>query len=102
MLYKTLNTFSIKHKILMTGTPVQNNITELWSLLHFICPQLFDDVDAFEKWFPQRSLQFSPQKSNQSAEALHKILKPFLLRRHKSQVLKDLPKKKGLFCASKC
>ena len=39
------------NRLLLTGTPLQNNLTELWSLLNFLLPSIFDDLDAFQAWF---------------------------------------------------
>jgi ATP-dependent DNA helicase len=78
---------------------VQNNLAELWSLLNFILPDIFDDLDSFQQWF-----NFDDMNSGEGNEgilnkgsvvsSLHAILKPFLLRRLKVDVEKDLPPKK--------
>ena len=77
----------------------QNNLAELWSLLNFILPDIFDDLDSFQQWF-----NFDDMDSGQDnagllnkgsvVASLHAILKPFLLRRLKVDVEKDLPPKK--------
>lgn len=50
----------------MTGTPLQNNLSELWSLLHFLLPEIFDDLDVFTSWFRVEEFQGS--------DADHKIV----------------------------
>ncbi|KAI6021044.1 SNF2 family N-terminal domain-containing protein [Pisolithus marmoratus] len=84
-------------RMILTGTPLQNNLSELWSLLNFILPDIFDDLDAFQEWFNLGTLQsrMSPSQATQLISTIHGILKPFLLRRLKVDVLgKSLPPKK--------
>merc|ERR1719481_1714427 len=50
-LFESLNAFSTRHRLLLTGTPLQNNLGELWSLLNFILPAIFDSAQSFESWF---------------------------------------------------
>lgn len=76
--------FSSRHRLLVTGTPLQNNLQELWALLNFLVPELFDSSDDFGRWF---------QTSDDPAATvrqLHRLLRPFLLRRLKSDVEKAL------------
>jgi ATP-dependent DNA helicase len=84
-------------KVLVTGTPVQNNMQELWSLLHFIAPSMFDDVEQFQEWFPQKLLSTDKRKTTsdmtEKLKQFHLMLKPFMLRRKKADVLSDLPQK---------
>lgn len=49
--WKTLLSFNCRNRLLLTGTPIQNNMAELWALLHFIMPTLFDSHDQFNEWF---------------------------------------------------
>jgi len=88
------------NRLLLTGTPLQNNLTELWSLLNFLLPSIFDDLDSFQAWFDfdfskenteQRVLQGEMQ--NSVVTKLHQILRPFLLRRLKQDVELLIPKK---------
>lgn len=75
-----------RNRLLLTGTPIQNNLKELWSLLHFIMPTLFDNLLEFEDWF---------MKMNEDKlDRLHMILKPFMLRREKKDVASELKEKK--------
>ena len=49
--WKTLLSFNCRNRLLLTGTPIQNNMAELWALLHFIMPMLFDSHEQFNEWF---------------------------------------------------
>ncbi|XP_029939677.1 chromodomain-helicase-DNA-binding protein 1-like isoform X2 [Salarias fasciatus] len=92
LLHVTLTQFSVGFRVLLTGTPIQNNIQELYSLLTFIQPNIFtaDESDRFVKVYSQ--VQSQPSL----AAELQSILEPFLLRRIKSEVAVDLPKKTEL------
>uniref|UniRef100_A0A8C1U7M8 Chromodomain helicase DNA binding protein 1 n=1 Tax=Cyprinus carpio TaxID=7962 RepID=A0A8C1U7M8_CYPCA len=85
LLYKTMIEFKSNHRLLITGTPLQNSLKELWSLLHFIMPIKFHSWELFEE---------EHGKGRDSGYAsLHKELEPFLLRRVKKDVEKSLPAK---------
>jgi ATP-dependent DNA helicase len=100
-LIKELLSYHSANRLLITGTPLQNNIAELWSLLHFLLPEVFNDLGSFESWF-----DFSTIIDDKSADGkgekrkanlvstMHAILKPFLLRRVKTDVETSLPKKR--------
>ncbi|KAG2366139.1 SNF2 family N-terminal domain-containing protein [Suillus spraguei] len=83
-------------RMILTGTPLHNNLAELWSLLNFILPDIFDDLDTFQEWFNLGTIQsrLSEGQSSQLIGTLHGILKPFLLRRLKADVEGLLPPKK--------
>lgn len=53
--WRALLTFGCRNRLLLSGTPIQNNLQELWALLHFIMPQLFDSRDTFNEWFARVS-----------------------------------------------
>ncbi|VTZ67066.1 DEAD/DEAH box helicase, putative [Plasmodium chabaudi chabaudi] len=99
-LHSILSLFISKHRILLTGTPLQNNMTELWALLNFILPKIFSSSSNFEEWF---SLPLCNEKNVYESmteeeelliiNRLHTILLPFMLRRLKKDVLEFLPKK---------
>ncbi|XP_006097830.1 chromodomain-helicase-DNA-binding protein 1-like isoform X1 [Myotis lucifugus] len=89
LLHKTLSEFSVVFNLLLTGTPIQNSLQELYSLLSFVEPDLFSKEQVED--FVQRYQ--SIEKEFESASELHKLLQPFLLRRVKSEVATDLPKK---------
>ncbi|KRZ80198.1 putative global transcription activator SNF2L1, partial [Trichinella papuae] len=84
--------FRSSHRLLLTGTPLQNNLHELWALLNFLLPDVFNSSDDFDAWFNTSSC-FG---DTGLVERLHTVLKPFLLRRLKSEVEKALPPKKEL------
>ncbi|KAM7256171.1 hypothetical protein ACFE04_011912 [Oxalis oulophora] len=90
LLSKTMRMFSTNYRLLITGTPLQNNLHELWSLLNFLLPEIFSSSETFDEWF-----QITGENDqNEVVQQLHKVLRPFLLRRLKSDVEKGLPPKK--------
>jgi len=94
--WKTLLSFSCRNRLLLTGTPIQNSMAELWALLHFIMPTLFDSHEEFTEWFSKGIESHAENKSalnKHQLERLHMILKPFMLRRLKRDVESEMPKK---------
>ena len=94
--WQTLLNFNSKRRLLLTGTPLQNNLMELWSLLHFLMPHIFESHKEFKDWFsnPVTGMIEGTETVNQDViERLHKILRPFLLRRLKKDVEKSLKDK---------
>jgi SWI/SNF-related matrix-associated actin-dependent regulator of chromatin subfamily A member 5 len=85
-----IRTMQTQFRLLITGTPLQNNLRELWALLNFLMPDIFGDAEQFDEWF---SLSDESGKEN-VIKKLHTILRPFMLRRVKSDVAKELPPKK--------
>ncbi|THU99120.1 hypothetical protein K435DRAFT_777107 [Dendrothele bispora CBS 962.96] len=83
-------------RMILTGTPLHNNLSELWALLNFILPDIFTDLDSFQEWFNLPTLQSNLDNSKMSRiiDTIHGILKPFLLRRLKADVETNLPPKK--------
>jgi ATP-dependent DNA helicase len=98
-LIRSLREYPSKHRFLLTGTPLQNNLEELYSLLSFIMPDVFQSLEVFSKDFDFKALT-STDADADNTEAqelvgqLHAILKAFILRRLKKDVVKDLPLKK--------
>jgi helicase SRCAP/SWR1 len=103
--WQTLLTFKTHARLLLTGTPLQNNLQELWALLYFLMPDQkdapgFADLQTFENSMKKPSDQILDQGRQQldpEAQArvnkLHEVLRPFLLRRLKSEVEKQMPAK---------
>ncbi|KAK8511324.1 hypothetical protein V6N11_046640 [Hibiscus sabdariffa] len=90
LLSKTMRLYNTNYRLLITGTPLQNNLHELWALLNFLLPEIFSSAETFDEWF-----QISGENDEQEVvQQLHKVLRPFLLRRLKSDVEKGLPPKK--------
>ena len=83
--------FNSRNRLLITGTPLQNNLHELWALLNFLLPDVFGDSAAFDDWFSQQDTD-----SDTVIQQLHKVLRPFLLRRVKADVEKSLLPKKEI------
>ena len=95
---KRLRQLDSRYRLLLTGTPLQNNLHELWSLLNFLLPEIFSSSDAFDEMFDLQGdgdeTEAEKEKRNkQVIEQLHRILRPFLLRRIKKEVEKTLPPK---------
>ena len=90
-LAQIIRLFNSRNRLLITGTPLQNNLHELWALLNFLLPDVFGDSEAFDQWF-------SGQNEDQDTvvQQLHRVLRPFLLRRVKSDVEKSLLPKKEI------
>ena len=94
--WKTLLAFSCRNRLLLTGTPVQNNMAELWALLHFIMPTLFDSHEHFNEWFSKGIESHAQGLTGLNAatlKRLHVVLQPFMLRRVKTEVEGDMTTK---------
>ncbi|KAG6428110.1 hypothetical protein SASPL_112359 [Salvia splendens] len=123
LLSKTMRLYNTNYRLLITGTPLQNNLHELWALLNFLLPEIFSSAETFDKWFQisgendehevvqqlhKRLLEFDIsikvlemqlfEQFTCVTDAVllvtHQVLRPFLLRRLKSDVEKGLPPKK--------
>ncbi|BFZ54456.1 chromatin remodeling complex Adenosinetriphosphatase [Savitreella phatthalungensis] len=89
LLSQVIRLFNSRNRLLITGTPLQNNMHELWALLNFLLPDVFSSSEAFDNWFEQQEGQ-----EDVVIKQLHRILRPFLLRRIKMDVEKSLLPKK--------
>lgn len=86
LLSQIVREFRTANRLLLTGTPLQNNLHELWALLNFLLPEVFSSSDDFDAWFNSNDCL----EDNSMIERLHAVLKPFLLRRLKLDVEKKL------------
>lgn len=103
-LVKELKSLHSVSRLLLTGTPIQNTLEELWSLLNFCSPGIFDDLEVFQCWFGFRNIGKDTQvdevidteQRQKVVTKLHAILRPFLLRRLKRDVLLTMPPKREI------
>ena len=79
-----------KRKVILTGTPIQNHLSELWNLFQFINPGLLGSADAFKKKY---ILPIEGDRNKSRQIQLRKLISPFLLRRTKGEVIEELPEK---------
>ena len=94
--WQLLLNFQSDHRLLLTGTPLQNNLMELWSLMHFLMPHVFASHREFKEWFSNPvsgMIQGNSEYNDSIIKRLHKVLRPFILRRLKSEVEQQMPKK---------
>ena len=95
--WKSLLNLKCRNRVLLTGTPIQNSMTELWALLHFIMPEFFDNHEEFAEWFSRdvegAAVEGGAGLDQRQLQRLHMILKPFMLRRVKSDVENEMPPK---------
>ena len=111
ILSQIIRLFDSRARLLITGTPLQNNLHELWALLNFLLPDVFSDVADFDAWFGEKTGGKSTTEADNNGIAvdskadedkdlvvqqLHKVLRPFLLRRVKADVEKSLLPKKEI------
>jgi len=99
-LTQILNTFyTATNRLLLTGTPLQNKLPELWALLNFLLPSIFKACNTFEQWFNApfaitgEKVELNEEETILIIRRLHKVLRPFLLRRLKKDVESQLPDK---------
>ena len=93
--------YNTRFRLILTGTPLQNNLGELWAMLNFVLPSIFKSAKTFDEWFNtpfantggQDKMELTEEEQILVIRRLHKVLRPFLLRRLKKDVEKDLPDK---------
>mmetsp|Transcript_55876 Transcript_55876/g.120866 ORF Transcript_55876/g.120866 Transcript_55876/m.120866 type:complete len:773 (+) Transcript_55876:40-2358(+) len=104
VLHNTMAKLRCQMRLLLTGTPLQNSLNELWALLHYLLPNIFTHMMDFRTWFtrPFRGIpglnefevQLDPEQEHKVIERMHALLSPFLLQRLKADALADqLPPK---------
>lgn len=94
--WQTLIGFNTQRRLLLTGTPLQNSLMELWSLLHFLMPYIFRSRKEFSYWFsnPMNNIiEGNIDQNNDVIQRLHGIIRPFVLRRLKKDVETQMPGK---------
>lgn len=101
--WQILLNFNTQRRLLLTGTPLQNNLMELWSLMHFLMPNVFSSRSEFSYWFNNplsNAIEGNRQVRPEIIEKLHELIRPFVLRRLKRDVAQQLPRKfeHVLFC----
>lgn len=99
VLHKAMAELRCRMRLLLTGTPLQNNIGELWALLHYLLPELFTQLTDFKSWFSRPfkgieglnecEVQLNPEQEQLVIVRMHALLSPFLLQRLKAEVLAD-------------
>src|SRR5690606_27105529 len=87
---KAVRSLKSRHRLILTGTPVENSTMDLWSQMSFINPGLLGNQHFFRNEFLK---PIEKEKDEHKTRRLHTLIKPFILRRHKSQVARELPPK---------
>ncbi|XP_062073806.1 chromatin-remodeling ATPase INO80-like [Humulus lupulus] len=77
--WKTLLSFNCRNRLLLTGTPIQNNMAELWALLHFIMPTLFDSHEQFNEWFSKGIESHAEHGGTLNEHQLNRLVDKFAL-----------------------
>ncbi|WVZ78198.1 hypothetical protein U9M48_025947 [Paspalum notatum var. saurae] len=108
VLARDLDRYRCQRRLLLTGTPLQNDLKELWSLLNLLLPEVFDSSKAFQDWFSKPFQRDGPTHSEEDDDwletekkviiihRLHQILEPFMLRRRVEDVEGSLPRKDSI------
>ncbi|MCI0921026.1 DEAD/DEAH box helicase [Sphingobacterium rhinopitheci] len=88
--FKAIKLFKSRHKLALSGTPIENSVSDIWSQMHFTNPGLLGNYSYFQKEFV---IPIEKKKDEDIAKRLQAIIKPFILRRTKNQVATELPPK---------
>ncbi|KAJ3685779.1 hypothetical protein LUZ61_014943 [Rhynchospora tenuis] len=107
VLARDLDRYRCQRRLLLTGTPLQNDLKELWSLLNLLLPEVFDNKKAFQEWFSKPFQRDGPSDPDEDdwletekkviiIHRLHQILEPFMLRRRVEDVEGSLPRKESI------
>lgn len=96
--FKAIKVFKSRHKLALSGTPIENSVSDIWSQMHFTNPGLLGSYSFFQKEFV---VPIEKKKDEDTAKRLQALIKPFILRRTKSQVATELPPKTEqiIYCA---
>ncbi len=87
-IYQTVNMLNSRHRIVLTGTPVENSLIDLWAQMNFINPGLLGNLSYFKKEY---FIPIEKQSNEMKSAKLRKMINPFILRRTKEEVARDLP-----------
>jgi len=87
---KTVKSINAKTRIALTGTPIENSLSELWSIFDFVMPGFLGEQQNFDTRYRIKDFD---EEANEKLKTLNKIVSPFILRRRKKDVIKDLPEK---------
>ncbi|MCI8373173.1 MAG: ATP-dependent helicase [Lachnospiraceae bacterium] len=90
---KAVKAIESRNRFALTGTPIENRLSELWSIFEYLMPGYLYSYKHFKETFEEHIVQGSEESENTALARLHSMIKPFLLRRLKKDVLKDLPEK---------
>ncbi|GHT50408.1 helicase [Bacteroidia bacterium] len=88
IVYRSVQKLSAKHKLVLTGTPIENSLSDLWAQFNFINPGLLGNLSSFKKNFVTKIVK---EKNKSVEDSLLRMIQPFLLRRTKEEVTPELP-----------
>ncbi len=96
-IFRAINELNARHKISLSGTPIENSLSDLWAQMQFINPQMLGSFNFFKKHFIQPIEKY---RDEEKREQLKNLVKPYLLRRTKEEVAKELPSLTASVCYS--
>ena len=86
-MHNTVKTLKTRHKLALTGTPIENSLAELWSIFDFLMPQYLFNYHYFQKQYESSIVK---NNDEEKTKQLKKLVTPFILRRNKKEVLKRI------------